>query len=60
MMGDARAAVAAMRNRIILFVVLFAAAAAVAAMLAGRDAVNAVLADAGHWLNYFVHVHYDY
>src|SRR5262245_39410689 len=37
MMGDARteAAVAAMRNRIILFVVLFAAAAAVAAILRG-------------------------
>jgi hypothetical protein len=49
-----------MRNRIILFIVLFAAATAVAAMLAGRDSVNAVLQDAGHWLNYFVHVHYDY
>jgi hypothetical protein len=40
--------------------VLFAAAAAVAAMLAGRNAINAVLEDAGHWLNYFVHVHFDY
>jgi hypothetical protein len=49
-----------MKNRIILFVVLFAAAAAVAAMLAGRNAINAVLEDAGHWLNYFVHVHFDY
>jgi hypothetical protein len=29
-------------------------------MLAGRDAVNAILEDAAHWLNYFVHVHYDY
>jgi hypothetical protein len=39
---------------------LSGAAAAVAAMFAGRNSVNAVLEDAGHWLNYFVHVHFDY
>jgi hypothetical protein len=42
-----------MKYRIILFVALFAVAAAIAAMIAGRDAINAVLEDAVHWFHYF-------
>jgi hypothetical protein len=52
-----------MKNRTVLLIAIFAAVAAIggiAAMLAGRDSVNAILQDAGHWLDYFVHVHYDY
>ena len=49
-----------MKNRIILFVVLFAVIPAIAAMIAGRDTVNAVFKDAAQWFNYFVHVHFEY
>ena len=46
----------AMKNRVILFVVLFAvfaAIAAIAAVIAGRETVNAILDDAVHWFQYF-------
>jgi hypothetical protein len=42
-----------MKNRIILLIALFAVVAVIAAMVAGRDAVNAVLEDAVHWFHYF-------
>jgi hypothetical protein len=45
-----------MKNRVILFAVLFAVLAAiatVAAVIAGRESVNAVLDDAVHWFHYF-------
>jgi hypothetical protein len=45
-----------MKNRTVLLITIFAAVAAigaVAATIAGRDAVNAVLEDAIHWFNYF-------
>jgi len=42
-----------MKYRIILFVAFFAVAAAIVAMIAGRDAINAVLEDAVHWFHYF-------
>jgi hypothetical protein len=46
----------AMKNRVILFIVLFAAfaaIAAIAAVIAGRETVNAILEDAVHWFQYF-------
>jgi hypothetical protein len=48
-----------MKNRIILFIILFAVVSATAAMIAGRDTVNAVIEGAVQWFNYFVHVHFD-
>lgn len=45
-----------MKNRVILFIVLFAAfaaIAAIAAVIAGRESVNAILADVVHWFQYF-------
>jgi hypothetical protein len=32
-------------------------AAAIAAIVAGREEVKAILGDAVHWFNYFIHVH---
>jgi hypothetical protein len=49
-----------MRNKIILFVALFALTAAIAAIVTGPEAVNAVIEGAVQWFNYFVHVHFDY
>jgi hypothetical protein len=46
----------AMKNRIILFIVLFAAFAAiatVAAVIAGQETVDAILKDTVHWFQYF-------
>jgi hypothetical protein len=49
---------ATMKNRIFLFIALFAViSAAIAAMVAGREEVRAILGDAVHWFNYFIHVH---
>ena len=42
-----------MKNRTVLIITAFALAAAIAAMIAGRDALNAVLEDAIHWFHYF-------
>jgi len=45
-----------MKNRLVLFIVLLAALAAIAtiaALIAGRDTVNAVIEDAIHWFQYF-------
>jgi hypothetical protein len=44
------------KGRITLFIVLFAtfaAIATVAAVIAGRETVDAVLEDAVHWFQYF-------
>jgi hypothetical protein len=49
-----------MKNRKILFVALFAVTAAIAAIVAGPGAVNAVIDGAIQWFNYFVHVHFEY
>ena len=49
-----------MKNRIILFVALFAVTAAIAAIVAGPDAVSAVIDGTTQWFNYFVHVHFGY
>jgi hypothetical protein len=47
-----------MKYRMFLFIGLFAVvAAAIAAMVAGREEVRAILGDAVQWFNYFVHVH---
>jgi hypothetical protein len=47
-----------MRNRIFLFVVLFAVLlAAIATMVARREEVKAILGDAVRWFSYFIHVH---
>jgi hypothetical protein len=46
----------AMKNRVILFIVLFAAFAAIAAIAAvsaGRETAKAILEDAVHWFQYF-------
>jgi len=42
-----------MKTRIVLFIALFAAIATVAAVIAGRETVNAILEDAVHWFQYF-------
>jgi hypothetical protein len=47
-----------MRNRIFLFVVLFAVLlAAIAVMVGRREEIKAILGDAVRWFNYFIHVH---
>jgi hypothetical protein len=49
---------ATMRNRMFLFVVLFAVLlAAIAVMVARPEEVKAILGDAVRWFNYFIHVH---
>jgi hypothetical protein len=40
-------------KRTVLLIVLFAVVAGIAATVAGRDAVNAVLEDTIHWFHYF-------
>jgi hypothetical protein len=42
-----------MKIKAILFITVFAGLAAIAAMVAGREAVNAVFEDAVHWFHYF-------
>jgi hypothetical protein len=42
-----------MKNKTVVIIAAFAVVAAIAAMIAGRDALNAVLEDAIHWFNYF-------
>jgi hypothetical protein len=45
-----------MKTRLVLFIVLlaaFAAIATIAALIAGRETVNAVIEDAIHWFQYF-------
>jgi len=45
-----------MKNRLVLFIILLAAIAAfatAAALIAGRESVNAVIEDAIHWFQYF-------
>jgi hypothetical protein len=42
-----------MKNKTVLFITFFVVAAGVAAVIAGRDTVSAVIEDAVHWFNYF-------
>jgi hypothetical protein len=42
-----------MKYRTALIIAAFALAAAIAAIVAGRDALNAVIEDATHWFHYF-------
>jgi hypothetical protein len=47
-----------MKNRIFLFIALFAVLlAAIAAMVVRREEVRAILGDAVRWFNYFIHLH---
>ena len=42
-----------MKNKTVLFITFFVVAAAIAAVIAGRDTVSAVVEDAIHWFYYF-------
>jgi hypothetical protein len=43
----------AKKNKAVLIIVALAVVTAIAATIAGRDAVNGILEDAIHWFQYF-------
>ena len=42
-----------MKNKTVLFITFFVVAAAIAVMVAGPEAVSAIVEDAIHWFHYF-------